>query len=198
MSKEYKSAPVAVYRHINANGETIYIGCTCNPMPRLFVHKAKSPWINQVVNITLQWFDDREEALREEARLIALERPANNKIRSDRPYRISRSNGPIILAAWLSERGVSEGDLARAMGVPKARIVALLNPKARPRHTTEEYLCAATGGFVPPEVWNCRPALPADWRASPEQAAVALTNSQKTITGWGEQYPQPIVALDRS
>lgn len=82
-----RDMPAAVYRHINAEGETIYIGCTANPLQRLSEHMSQTRWMRSIARIDVQWFDTWHEARAEELRLIAAERPMFNAY--DKPRAVS-------------------------------------------------------------------------------------------------------------
>lgn len=68
----------AVYRHYDAVGALLYVGCSLNPMVRSGAHKRQAPWIDQVAWIRIDWFDTQELAQVEEARLINDLSPPHN------------------------------------------------------------------------------------------------------------------------
>jgi predicted GIY-YIG superfamily endonuclease len=56
----------------------LYVGISINPFKRLDEHKHSSEWFNFVKNVTIQSFDNREEALSAETIAIVKEKPAYN------------------------------------------------------------------------------------------------------------------------
>ena len=71
-------ACIAVYRHFNADGQLLYIGCSTDPMGRTKAHASSAPWFREVARIELQHFDSLSDALAAEAEAIRMERPLHN------------------------------------------------------------------------------------------------------------------------
>lgn len=74
-----KNPKSAVYQHLNANGEILYIGVSINPMARFGRHRSCSPWAHQVASVSIEWFDSQAEAYAEERRLVAIHQPPMNR-----------------------------------------------------------------------------------------------------------------------
>lgn len=74
---------VALYRHLDINGELLYIGITSDPGRRWAQHLEMSPWARFVAHTTVHWLDDRERARSAERRAIASERPLFNRARPE-------------------------------------------------------------------------------------------------------------------
>jgi hypothetical protein len=70
----------AVYRAYNAAGELLYVGNTGQGLVRLEQH-ARKDWWPEVAAVTVDHFDDRDEARYAEQTAIAEERPMYNRIR---------------------------------------------------------------------------------------------------------------------
>lgn len=70
--------PHYVYRHYNADGVLLYVGCTVDPRLRTTQHQANSWWFPQVYRSRLIVFPNRLHALRVERDSIAAERPMWN------------------------------------------------------------------------------------------------------------------------
>lgn len=68
----------AVYRHYDAAGALLYVGCSLNPLVRSGAHRAQAPWIDRVSWIRIDWLDSKEAALAEEERLIRDLNPPHN------------------------------------------------------------------------------------------------------------------------
>lgn len=66
-----------VYRHFNAAGELLYVGCSINPLARQLAHHWKR-WILESVRIEIQWCKSRAQAKRLERKVIAAELPKYN------------------------------------------------------------------------------------------------------------------------
>lgn len=71
----------SVYRHVGADGEVLYIGCTVDVVDRSKAHKRQSPWFTSTT--TVEVVADglpRRDALALEQRLIAEQRPQHNRV----------------------------------------------------------------------------------------------------------------------
>lgn len=68
----------AVYRHFDAAGLLLYVGCTANPLARTSNHASQARWFRQVVRIEIEHFDSDNEAMAAEAEAIRSERPLFN------------------------------------------------------------------------------------------------------------------------
>ncbi|WP_028955902.1 GIY-YIG nuclease family protein [Sulfitobacter sp. 20_GPM-1509m] len=70
----------ALYRHFDADGVLLYVGISNTVFSRLNSHMNQASWAEYISRIELQWFDDRDAALRAEADAITSERPVHNKM----------------------------------------------------------------------------------------------------------------------
>lgn len=68
----------ALYRFFDRKGQLLYIGITNDPPRRLGEHQGGKDWWEQVAGITVEWHDNREDALAAEARAIHIENPLHN------------------------------------------------------------------------------------------------------------------------
>lgn len=147
------SPKCAVYRHLNAAGETLYIGCSANPIQRLAGHASKSPWARQVVRVDIEWFSSQEEALRVEERLIREECPPHNRAMTPHRSKWAESLGPKLLAEWMRKNEVTERELGRALGLQVSQVKALLKPTASPRNAKRRCISIVTSGEVQSGAW---------------------------------------------
>lgn len=145
--------PAAVYRHINADGATIYIGCSVNPIQRTATHTSASPWIRDVASISIEWFDTIEAALAAEAALIEAESPIHN---TKHCRTNSRRNvlAPKLLAEWMDAEGVSVHALATRLGVTAERAARLTDVRGMPRLGLRDAIAKVTNGAVPHDAWR--------------------------------------------
>lgn len=150
----------AVYRHLNAAGETLYIGCSANPFQRFTTHMSQSSWLTDVVEMKVQWFGSKAAAYKEEARLIREERPPHNRQLNGRPSVWVETPGPAILQKWMDGSGASIRDVARALGITTAFAGKLLLPTASPRAAKRFAISAFTSGGVPSTCWYRRAESP--------------------------------------
>lgn len=76
-----RPTPVALYRHVDLNGELLYVGITTDPDRRWAQHREMSFWARFVADTSVHWLEDRDAARRAERRSIAFERPLFNQAR---------------------------------------------------------------------------------------------------------------------
>lgn len=76
--------PTYVYRHFDADGRLIYVGCTVSPPQRLEQHRQNSWWFDQVARTRMIVFPNRDYALEMERQAIAQENPRWNVRGRDR------------------------------------------------------------------------------------------------------------------
>lgn len=74
------SDSTAVYKHINEEGEVIYVGITNNIPSRTGVHSRNSYWFEQVERIEIEWCPTREQAFSLEELEIKKHRPKYNVV----------------------------------------------------------------------------------------------------------------------
>jgi len=80
----------ALYRHWDVDGNLLYVGISLSAVHRLTQHKRDSHWHDQIANMTIEWFETREEALEAERTAIQLERPIFNKM-----HKAANDNDPV-------------------------------------------------------------------------------------------------------
>lgn len=78
-----------VYRHFDADGRLLYIGCTCDPVVRIALHRAQSRWYEQIARIEMVRYPDPTLAIEAEADAIRVERPPYNT--TGKPRGVSES-----------------------------------------------------------------------------------------------------------
>jgi hypothetical protein len=152
----------AVYRHFSAGGNLLYVGCSHDPIGRYCNHKSVSAWAFDVANITLQWFDTRQEALDAEQAAIIAERPLFNCpwVEGKKP-RWSINYGQIALHDWSKKFRVSIPDFADRLGISVAQAKRLFNTSRHIHIPMQIKVCIATDGYVALADWDrlaCRRA----------------------------------------
>lgn len=70
--------PEFLYRHFNKDGILLYIGISLSAIQRLAQHEATSPWFEQISDVKIESYPDRESALDAERRAIENETPLYN------------------------------------------------------------------------------------------------------------------------
>lgn len=68
----------ALYRHFDADGVLLYVGISLSAVTRLSQHKEQSGWYASIARVEIEWFEDRETALRAETTAIMVELPKHN------------------------------------------------------------------------------------------------------------------------
>lgn len=79
-SHRHADLPTCLYRHRSAAGELLYVGIALSPAARLQGHRSEAPWFREIASITVEWFENRLEAMRAEVMAIRAERPRFNRI----------------------------------------------------------------------------------------------------------------------
>lgn len=103
----------AVYRLFDAEGNLLYVGCSCTPDPRIDQHRGK-PWWPEVTDVTVTWLPDRFTALRYEAEAILAEGPRHNLRRTD-PDLIS---APAATRTRSADTGLTFDEVASEVDIP--------------------------------------------------------------------------------
>lgn len=73
-----------VYRLYDLDGVLLYVGVTSQLQRRLMTHKNKFEWWNEVVRVGLDHFQDRNNALAFESKIIKEEKPKYNVKQTDK------------------------------------------------------------------------------------------------------------------
>lgn len=71
--------PTTLYRHFDKDGMLLYVGISMSFLHRQVAHRRVKPWFDQIVNITLEHFPSRREALDAETLAIRKESPKYNR-----------------------------------------------------------------------------------------------------------------------
>lgn len=69
----------ALYRHFDAGGALLYVGISSSLTDRMHQHTCQSSWFGEIATVTVQHFDDRNDAVAAERVAIATEKPLHNK-----------------------------------------------------------------------------------------------------------------------
>ena len=85
----------AVYRHYDKDGTLLYVGCSVDPTHRFVLHTYTSDWHTFSDRCEVEWYEDRNTALRVERDAIESEDPIFN-------VRDSRL-GPGLATAYLAQ-----------------------------------------------------------------------------------------------
>jgi hypothetical protein len=73
------SGPCVLYRQFNTEGALLYVGISQDNTKRQTVHRATSPWGEEIDRVTTEIFPTRLDALKAEASAIKDESPKYNK-----------------------------------------------------------------------------------------------------------------------
>lgn len=79
MRASVKRERTALYRHYDAEGVLLYVGIAVSVVGRLAQHAKGSHWSSRIAQITVEWFDSREQAEDAERAAIVDEAPMYNK-----------------------------------------------------------------------------------------------------------------------
>lgn len=85
-SRNYRYRMTAVYRLYDGAGRLLYVGVTYDFVARLRGHAKDKKWWPQVAHRDVIWFDNRLDALYEEARAIRYENPVHNSRPGVHPF----------------------------------------------------------------------------------------------------------------
>lgn len=80
-----------LYRFFDARGDLIYVGISCHGLRRMFQHRDRQPWFDEVAQIHIEKFKTRRGAEREEKRLIELCQPRHNIVHANPVHRVRRN-----------------------------------------------------------------------------------------------------------
>lgn len=148
-----KDIPVALYRMFSASGELLYIGQSAVPHNRLSQHRFSSDWVTQTVKITVEWFANRDEAMRAEAEAIRAERPLHNVAGTNLKRSIATQKGGHVLKRWLEQNGVSIADFAERIGAKPKQVHRFISCEAWPIGRYQYEIERETDGQLPHQIW---------------------------------------------
>lgn len=178
----------AVYRHVNAAGETLYIGCSVNPFMRFGVHLSQSEWAFDVTDIRIEWHATKDAALAAEAEAIRRESPPGNRqyCRAKMPTPWAANQGHVHLSRYLATRGEIDAFTART-GFSRKEANRLATEVRHIRISKQSLIALATEGFVPTNAW-CRPSVrwpPMISYQTPEKAREEVLSVARLYRRWG-------------
>lgn len=107
--------PHFVYRHYDAEGRLLYVGCTSNPDKRPLHRSGRKEWIGRSVRVELSEPMSRADALNEEARAVRDEQPEANVYRENGRMHYGADGRRIQRARTDEERRENSRRAARAM-----------------------------------------------------------------------------------
>lgn len=184
-----EASRTAVYRHVSDVGAVLYVGCSANPFARYGTHLCTSTWAYDVANIEVEWFPDRESALRVESDLIDLLQPPFNSRPENRPKRNWPSNiGHEFFADWLKWTGLRPMDVSVATGLNRQAVKKMASKVSHPRGKTAARIEIFTSGYVPSSVWNGYGGPKDFCRVSAESAAETLSRARQ-YRPWAKHFP---------
>ena len=105
-----------VYRHYDADGILLYVGCTSNLPRRTASHRRVAAWKNRIAKITTKTFGDKVCALKHERETIWKLNPKFN--RQFQPYFRKR----LTRILQLKQRGYSSAKIGRLYKISKASV----------------------------------------------------------------------------
>lgn len=68
----------ALYRHMDRDGNLLYVGISLKPFQRLEQHQNNSHWAYDIASVSIEYFPSRQDAEIAERRAISEEAPAHN------------------------------------------------------------------------------------------------------------------------
>ena len=75
-----------LYRHFDKSGNLLYVGVSLSTIQRLSQHKNQSHWFNDISQVTIEQFPNRDAALFAERTAIKKENPLHNlSLKEDPP-----------------------------------------------------------------------------------------------------------------
>lgn len=137
--RDLAAAEHFIYRHFDADGAMLYVGCTACPDSRPFTASAR-PWLAEVDVIIIDGPYERSVALDVEDRVMKTERPL---------YNIQLENGGRSTHQFRAERA------AREAGLPEEQCWDAFNNAQRPTDLPDlTPYRSTTGGGVFPGPWR--------------------------------------------
>lgn len=191
--RTWSDCKTAVYRHFDADGRLLYVGCSSDPHGRFVNHKCKSAWAFQVATISIEWFENRATALAAERAAILTEKPPFNSALGGKQGKAWSDNlGHIYVSQWLKSSGVTIKEFADRLGVRVGEARLLATEVRHIRIPKQLNLCIASDGYVPQKAWDRlytknaaqRGRTPAMLTA--EEAAKEVSICLEHIRKWGK------------
>lgn len=133
---------------MDADGKTLYIGCTANVDRRTQSHRLGAPWWKQVQTMTVERYPTKREARQAEAAAIYAEQPPYNiqsktiepeKLRAERVARGAK------LREIRESLGLSGSALAARLGVSRATVSMWEIGQTTPRLPTQHAIAKTLG-----------------------------------------------------
>lgn len=83
-----------LYRHFDREGKLLYVGISVNALGRLSEHR-NSRWFDEIAEVKIEHFGNRNEVLQAERLAVANEKPAHNKqLRKLRSQKVLQPSEP--------------------------------------------------------------------------------------------------------
>jgi predicted GIY-YIG superfamily endonuclease len=148
----------AVYRHYDAQGVLLYVGCSTDPIARTKSHRSKANWFDQVARIDVEWFDSKSDALAAEREQTQALSPRYLPASPDRKRRSAEPQ--TVLAQYIAtqpKRPMAEW--ADDLGVSRPMIYDLMSGERLPSLPVAKRIADATDGAVPLSSWKNHAAV---------------------------------------
>lgn len=144
----------ALYIIKDAGGVPLYAGVSANPLRRMAEHNSRSDFFLRSAEITLTWFDCREDALKAESAFIREHNPVGNKSHARRPRPApSAKAGSVAHTLHSLDPCMNMEDWADRLGISRPYLYGLLDETRSPSLPVALRIAAATGGAVPITAW---------------------------------------------
>lgn len=137
----------ALYRHYDADGQLLYVGITNDPKRRLYEHKCRAIWSDQIANVTVKWMPSRPDAEEAERQAIATESPVFNG-----GERVYQETGDAF-KDWMALEGLSQEDIAAKFEISRTTISEILNGKRKASLRFAVFIEDISNGAVPVRYW---------------------------------------------
>lgn len=137
----------AVYRHLDADGDLLYVGVTNNPKRRIAEHKCRAVWADQFETVAVKWYKTRDEAIAVEAATIAEEGPTFNG-----GLRTYEKTGDAF-TDWMAASGENQTTISEAHGISQATLSRMVTGKSRVPLLFAANIETYSKGAVPMRYW---------------------------------------------
>lgn len=92
-----------LYRHFNLEGELLYVGISINAFERYKQHAIEKDWFDSVINMTVERFSTRQQALEAEKAAIKAEKPKYNVVHNPiAPKQRVKKESPKAVKSYIS------------------------------------------------------------------------------------------------